>query len=361
MKTYLVGGAVRDKLLGYPHSERDWVVVGATPEEMIANGFKPVGKDFPVFLHPQTNEEYALARTERKTAPGYHGFICHSSPDVTLEQDLERRDLTINAMAEDEDGSLIDPYGGQRDLQQRVLRHVSPAFVEDPLRILRIARFAARYHHLGFRVASETLALMQTMVDSGEVDALVTERVWKELQRSLGEANPEQFFSTLRDCGALARLMPELNRATPLTWQALATAAVQQRSDLVRFAVLAIELDAEQTLALCERLKAPNAFRELALMVAKWQHAAAAVNSPSEAIHLLENTDALRRLDRFTDWLQACAVLHIPEQQIQRLQHAVSAAAAVTAQRYLAQGISGKALGEAIQHGRFLAIEQAWF
>ncbi|MGC9185765.1 MAG: multifunctional CCA addition/repair protein, partial [Thiomonas sp.] len=209
-RAYIVGGAVRDALLGRLAGDRDWVVVGATPQDMVDAGFIPVGRDFPVFLHPQTHEEYALARTERKTAPGYHGFAVHAAPDVTLEDDLLRRDLTINAMAQAEDGTLIDPYGGQRDLQARVLRHVSPAFAEDPVRILRLARFAARF--ADFSVAAETLELMRRMVQAGEVDALVPERVWQELARGLMEDHPQRMFAVLRDCGALARLLPELDR-----------------------------------------------------------------------------------------------------------------------------------------------------
>ena len=211
LRVYLVGGAVRDKLLGLPVTERDWVVVGASPEEMLRRGFKAVGKDFPVFLHPRTKEEYALARTERKTGPGYRGFAFHAAPDVTLEQDLARRDLTINAIAETTDGELVDPFGGKRDLEQRLLRHVSPAFAEDPVRILRLARFAARYHRLGFKVAPETMALCQRMVAAGEVDALVPERVWQELAKALMEPSPEVFITVLRECGALARLMPEVD------------------------------------------------------------------------------------------------------------------------------------------------------
>ena len=210
MKTYLVGGAVRDRLLGRPVGDRDWVVVGSTPEAMRAAGFQPVGQDFPVFLHPQTHEEYALARTERKSGHGYHGFTFHTSPEVTLEEDLARRDLTINAMAEGPDGEVIDPCGGQADLQARVLRHVSPAFAEDPVRILRLARFAARFDD--FTVAPETLALMRHMVDTGEVDHLVAERVWQELSRGLMEAHPSRMFEVLRACGALQRLLPEVNR-----------------------------------------------------------------------------------------------------------------------------------------------------
>lgn len=212
VKIYLVGGAVRDQLLGRLVKERDWVVVGATPEAMLALGYRPVGKDFPVFLHPETHEEYALARTERKIGPGYHGFACTASPDVTLEEDLKRRDLTINAIAQTPSGDIIDPYGGVQDIQDRVLRHVSPAFVEDPVRILRLARFAARYSGLGFYVAPETRVLMQQMVMQGEVDHLVAERVWQELERALGEAEPGQFFEVLRSCSALAVIFPEIDR-----------------------------------------------------------------------------------------------------------------------------------------------------
>ena len=212
MKCYLVGGAVRDRLLGFPVKERDWVVIGAEPSDLIALGYKPVGRDFPVFLHPSTHEEYALARTERKTAPGYRGFSVTTGPDVSLEDDLLRRDLTINAMALDEHDRLIDPYGGLRDIEDRRLRHVSDAFREDPVRILRVSRFAARYAPLGFTVADDTLALMREMVAAGEVDALVPERVWSELSRALGELKPSAFFLTLRACGALARLFPEIDR-----------------------------------------------------------------------------------------------------------------------------------------------------
>lgn len=360
MKTYLVGGAVRDKLLGYPHHEQDWVVVGATPEEMLRQGFKPVGKDFPVFLHPKTNEEYALARTERKTAPGYHGFACHSDPSVTLEEDLLRRDLTINAMAEDTQGHLIDPYGGRRDLDAKILRHVSIAFAEDPLRILRTARFAARYQHLEFHVAPETLELMRNMVTSGEVDALVIERVWKELQRALLEPNPEAFFFVLRDCGALNRLLPELTAVTEATWQPLAASAAQAASDTVRFAMLTAELDSAATLALSERLKAPNTFRELAILVSAWKHDLDALDTPSAALELLEKTDSLRRSDRFNEWLQACLILGTPPQNIERMTNAFQCANHVKAQTYLAQGITGTALGAALQQGRLAAIEQNW-
>ncbi|MGH8272372.1 MAG: multifunctional CCA addition/repair protein, partial [Gammaproteobacteria bacterium] len=262
MKTWLVGGAVRDRLLGLAVGERDWVVVGANPEDLRALGYKPVGKDFPVFLHPQTGEEYALARTERKTAPGYHGFEFHAAPDVTLEEDLRRRDLTVNAMAEDEDGNFVDPYGGREDLAARCLRHVSPAFREDPVRILRVARFAARLAPLGFTIAPETLVLMREMVAVGEADHLVAERVWQEMARALGAEWPDVFVRTLRDCGALARVLPEVDRLfgvpQPERWHpeidsgahvllALRAAARMQAAPEVVFAVLMHDLGKAET------------------------------------------------------------------------------------------------------------------
>ncbi|TLY88556.1 MAG: multifunctional CCA addition/repair protein [Gammaproteobacteria bacterium] len=262
MRVYLVGGAVRDRLLGVPVRERDWVVVGAQPQELERAGYLPVGREFPVFLHPQTHEEYALARRERKVAPGYRGFTTQSSPEVTLEEDLQRRDLTVNAMAESEDGELVDPYGGQADLAARVLRHVSEAFVEDPVRILRVARFAARYADLGFRVADETVRLMQRMTQAGEVSALVAERVWQETERALGESRPEVFFETLRACGALAVIFPEIEALygvpQPARWHpeidtgvhvmlALRQAARLGASGAVRFAALTHDLGKART------------------------------------------------------------------------------------------------------------------
>ena len=360
MKIYLVGGAVRDKLLGYPHHEKDWVVVGATPEEMIKLGYKPVGKDFPVFLHPETNEEYALARTERKTAPGYHGFVCHSDPAVTLEEDLLRRDLTINAMAADTDGSIIDPYGGRRDLDAKILRHVSPAFAEDPLRILRTARFAARYFHLGYHIAAETIALMRAMVESGEIDALVTERVWKELQRALGEPNPEQFFFTLQNCGAQSRLLPELDAVTTHTWDALKRSAASSAPETTRFAMLFCELDAIAAQSLCERLKAPNAYRELATLISTRLRALQTIASANDVLDLLNSVDAWRRPERFDEFLQAGKLLHTPETHIQILRASFAAASQVAAATYIAQGITGKALGPAIEQGRQAAIAAIW-
>jgi tRNA nucleotidyltransferase (CCA-adding enzyme) len=338
MKTFVVGGAVRDRLLGLPVQDRDHVVIGATPEQMLAKGFRPVGKDFPVFLHPRTSEEYALARTERKTAPGYKGFLFHAAPDVTLEEDLVRRDLTINAIAETEDGTLIDPFGGQRDLAARVFRHVSNAFAEDPVRILRLARFAARF--ADFTVAPETEALMQSMVAAGEVDALVPERVWQELSRGLMEQKPSRMFEVLRRCGALARLLPELDslwgvpqaQATQQAhgsvgmhaMRALDMAARLGRPLPVRFAVLMLDLgrgaltpsdgardhaDAARSVALadgiCHRLKIPNDCRDLALMAAREQDTVAHALElrPNTMVRLLERCDAFRKPQRFIDML----------------------------------------------------------
>jgi tRNA nucleotidyltransferase (CCA-adding enzyme) len=342
MRTYLVGGAVRDRLLGRPVTERDYVVVGATPDEMVARGFQQVGKDFPVFLHPETKEEYALARTERKTAPGYHGFLVHAAPDVTLEEDLRRRDLTINALAEDEEGRLIDYYGGLADLEYRVLRHVSAAFAEDPVRILRVARFAARYADLGFRVADETLGLMRSMVASGEVDALVPERVWQELVKALAEAKPSPFFKVLRGCGALARLFPEIDRLwgipQPAKWHpeidtgvhtmmVVDMAARISTDPAVRFAALTHDLGKgttpreilpshkgheERSVALiedlCRRLRVPKRYRELAVVAARYHGLIHKVGElrPRMIVELLEGADAFRRPERFAQVLLAC-------------------------------------------------------
>ncbi len=339
MQIYVVGGAVRDELLGLPVQDHDWVVVGATPEQMIAQGFRPVGKDFPVFLHPRTQEEYALARTERKTAPGYHGFVFHTSPEVRLEDDLIRRDLTINAMARAEDGSIVDPYGGQQDLQERVFRHVSEAFAEDPVRILRLARFAARF--ADFRVADATNALMRTMVDEGEVDALVPERVWQELSRGLMEQKPSRMFAVLRDCGALSRILPELDALwgvpqPPLHHPEVDTGvhmmlvidyAAERGFDLpIRFAALMHDLGKGVTPAehwpkhhghegmgprlitdLCKRLRVPTDCRDLAVMTAR-EHgnvSRAMALRPQTIVTLFERCDAFRKPERFAQMLLA--------------------------------------------------------
>ena len=344
MKVYCVGGAIRDELLGLPVQDRDWVVVGATPEDLLARGFRPVGKDFPVFLHPASHEEYALARTERKTAPGYAGFVFHTDPSVSLEEDLARRDLTINAMARDEAGTLMDPYGGQADLAARVFRHVSPAFAEDPVRILRLARFAARF--ADFRVAPETLVLMRRMVDHGEVDALVPERVWQELARGLMEARPSRMLRVLRDCGALARLLPEVDRLFGVPQPAkhhpevdtgehlclvLDHAAATGQPLPVRFACLLHDLGKGVTpapvlphhygheasserlaRAVCERLKCPVDCRDLALMTAREHgivHRALELR-PDTTVKLIERCDGLRRPERFVALLDACACDH---------------------------------------------------
>ena len=340
MKTYIVGGAVRDRLLGLPVADRDFVVVGATPEQMLTLGYQPVGKDFPVFLHPQTHAEYALARTERKSGHGYKGFKVYAAPEVTLEEDLQRRDLTINAIAEDEDGSLVDPYGGQRDLDARVFRHVSEAFAEDPVRILRVARFAARF--ADFTVASETNALMQQMVENGEVDALVPERVWQEVARGLMEAQPSRMFQVLRDCGALARLFPEIDCLfgvpqppehhpeidTGIHIMLVVDWAAQQGTSLaVRFAALTHDLgkgvtppellpkhhgheakSVDLVRALSERIRAPVDCRELAVAVARDHgnvHRALELRAAT-LVELLERVDAFRRPERFGELLQAC-------------------------------------------------------
>jgi tRNA nucleotidyltransferase (CCA-adding enzyme) len=341
-RTYLVGGAVRDELLGLPVRERDFVVVGATAETMRAQGFVQVGKDFPVFLHPRTKEEYALARTERKSAPGYRGFVVHADPSVTLEEDLARRDLTINALARDAEGRLLDPFGGRADLEARVLRHVSPAFVEDPVRILRLARFAARLDGLGFQVAPETLKLMRDMVAAGEVDALVPDRVWQELARALSEARPARFFTELRHCGALAILLPELDRlwGVPQTKQwhpeidtgvhtmmVLEQAARLSAEPEVRFAALCHDLGkgttpreilpshhgheergVELIAQLCQRLPVPTRFRELATLVARHHGKVHKLDElrASTILGVFEGADIFRRPQRFEQLLLAC-------------------------------------------------------
>ena len=303
MKTYLVGGSVRDELLGLPVQDHDYVVVGADPAEMLRRGFKPVGADFPVFLHPETHAEHALARTERKTGPGYKGFTFHAAPDVTLEQDLGRRDLTINAMARGEDGELIDPYGGAADLRAGILRHVSPAFAEDPVRILRVARFAARF---GFAVAPETLELMHAMVEKGEADALVPERVWQELARGLMEKSPARMLAVLRECGALARVAPELDDAfsAPEVPERLAGrlehAAARGFALPTRFALLVLDESAEDAAALASRVNAPSDCRDLArLAIEERETLATAASLDAEStLALLERSDALRRPER---------------------------------------------------------------
>ena len=342
MRTYLVGGAVRDALLGLPVTERDWVVVGANVQEMLDAGYRQVGRDFPVFLHPKTKEEHALARTERKQGVGYKGFVVYADPSVTLEEDLTRRDLTINAIAQTKDGVLVDPFGGQRDLAAKLLRHVSPAFVEDPLRVLRVARFAARFAHLGFQVAPETLALMRTLSQSGELEALTAERVWQEFEKALNTQTPQKFLTVLKDCDALPRILPEvavLFDASPTsaddvdttagmrTLAALQRAAQLTADPVVRFAALVHllgtatpatanpesdeatpEHGAALVDALAQRLRVPNEHRDLGLLVCRYQHRChqASTHSAEERYRTLELTDALRRPQRFEQFLLAC-------------------------------------------------------
>ncbi|SDH39643.1 multifunctional CCA tRNA nucleotidyl transferase/2'3'-cyclic phosphodiesterase/2'nucleotidase/phosphatase [Janthinobacterium sp. YR213] len=306
MKIYTVGGAVRDQLLGLPVKDHDHVVVGATPEDMLRQGFRPVGKDFPVFLHPKTQEEYALARTERKTAPGYRGFVFHTAPDVTLEDDLVRRDLTINAIARAEDGTLTDPFGGIADIRNKIFRHVSDAFGEDPVRILRLARFAARFHT--FTVAPATMELMRRMVADGEVDALVAERVWQEVAKGLMESHPSRMLTVLHECGALARIMGEIALSERLL-QVVDHAAAQGHDLPVRFAVLMLAVPLAQINALSERLRVPNDCRELAVMAAREQAAVAGALalSAEELVSLCERCDGLRKPQRFVQMLDAIA------------------------------------------------------
>jgi tRNA nucleotidyltransferase (CCA-adding enzyme) len=404
MKCFVVGGAVRDELLGRPVHDHDWVVVGATPQQMIDQGFLPVGKDFPVFLHPQTKEEYALARTERKTAPGYHGFAFHADPGVTLEDDLARRDLTINAMARDEKGALVDPYGGQKDLEARVLRHVSPAFAEDPVRILRLARFAARYGD--FTVAPETIELMKQMVTAGEVDALVAERVWQEVSRGLMEKHPSKMFEVLRECGALARLLPEVDRlwGVPQPPQhhpevdtgvhLMMVLDMSARLDTplpVRFACLGHDLGKGTTpedvlprhikheersvdlvREVCERWKVPVECRELAEVVAREHgnvHRSGELNAAA-IMRLIDRCDAIRRPARFSQMLLACECdargrLGMEDDaypQRPRLQKALELALSVDSRAISAaaveKGLAGPAIGQLIYQERVKAVAE---
>ncbi|MEQ5835370.1 multifunctional CCA tRNA nucleotidyl transferase/2'3'-cyclic phosphodiesterase/2'nucleotidase/phosphatase [Marinobacter sp. NFXS9] len=370
MNIYLVGGAVRDALLGRPVKDRDWVVVGATPEDMIRQGFRQVGADFPVFLHPQSNEEYALARTERKRGHGYHGFEVHSAPDVTLEDDLRRRDLTINAMAQAEDGTLVDPFNGRADLEKRLLRHVSPAFAEDPLRILRVARFAARFAPLGFCIAEETRALMRTMVEAGEVEHLVPERIWQEMQRALLEASPTVFFSVLQDCGALAILMPSLATAmeqepAPNALRALQFASELSESLTIRFAALTGSLqDAAGVDSLCDRLKAPNDCRALATHLAANADdlLGEARNDPGLLLAILDRCDAWRRPERFDELLVAVRAVGLARRidfNPLPIQDAVRAAKAVDPRTLMDEGYQGKELGLAIRRRRHQIISDS--
>jgi len=369
MQTYIVGGAVRDALLGLPVHDRDWVVVGATPQQLIAAGFLPVGKDFPVFLHPDTREEYALARTERKTAAGYHGFVFHSEPGVTLEQDLARRDLTINAIAQDENGRIIDPYDGRHDLRSRLLRHVTEAFREDPVRILRVARFAARFS--GFTVAPQTMLLMRGMVAAGEVDALVAERVWQELARGLMAPTPSRMFDVLRECGALAKLLPEIDDIWSPRLAAIVDNAAKLDAPLpVRFACLTHGLSAGSSAelrTLCERLRVPTECRELAEAVAR-EHRSIddSMNAnAADIVHLLDRCDAWRKPQRIEQMLLACRAIAGSDSYPQgdrltaALRTALTVATPGIAREARSQGLAGPKIGERIQQARIAAVEKA--
>lgn len=365
MEIYLVGGAVRDKLLNLPVKDRDWVVVGATPDEMLTQGYKQVGADFPVFLHPKSHEEYALARTERKQGRGYHGFSVYSAPDVTLEDDLQRRDLTINAMAMADDGTLVDPFNGQQDLEHRQLRHVSEAFAEDPLRILRAARFAARFHHLGFRVADDTRALMRNMVADGEVLDLVPERVWQEVQRALHEVTPVTFFEVLRECGALHDLIPELADDEAVFESAMAALANTADRDLAtecRCAALLHPLPRNKVSDRAAALKAPNDCRDLSRLVVEL---APVIREPSltaeQVLDLFNQADAWRRPERFDLLLETLACLPdgLDPETRSELEQALEEARSVDARSLMTQGFKGKELGEAIGRERLLSISRS--
>jgi len=399
MNIYLVGGAVRDKLLGYPVKEQDWVVVGATPEQLLQQGYQQVGKDFPVFLHPKTREEYALARTERKSAPGYHGFVCDFNPEVTLEEDLARRDLTINAMAMDAKGNIIDPYQGQHDLQAKILRHVSPAFIEDPVRVMRVARFAARYHHLGFKVADETIALMYAMVKRGELAHLVAERVWQEWHRSLQEKNPEIFIRTLRACGALRIVLPELDALFGVpnkpnyhpeidsgihTLMVLKAAVEMSKEPIVRFGALTHDLGKastpmvdwpshhgheklglERIEKLCERLRIPADYRKFALIVSRFHltiHRLFELRAAT-IVKLFEQTDAFRRRERFEQLLIVCEAdaqgtgRKIDYKQAQQWRDLLDECANISAQTLIEQGLKGEAIKLGLHQHRVACVE----
>ena len=401
MKVYLVGGAVRDHLLKLPVKDRDWVVVGASPEEMLAQHFVAVGRDFPVFLHPQTKEEYALARTERKSGKGYTGFECFSSAEVSLEEDLLRRDLSINAIAQDEQGNIIDPYHGQQDLQTRTLRHVSPAFREDPLRILRVARFAARFSHLGFQVADETMAMMKQMTEDDELQYLPAERVWSETQRALCTKNPARFFEVLRSCGALKKLFPEIDCLFGVpqteahhpeidtglhTLMSLTQAAQLSNCPIIRFAVLTHDLGKgntppqdwpqhigheERSVALIEtlaqRLRVPKNYSKLAKQVARYHtHCHRALSlKPATLVKTLENLNAYRQHENLDKFLIACEAdsrgrrgfEERPYPQAQHFVDALMASNQIDTQVLINAGYSGKKLGDAIHQQRVSAVK----
>lgn len=359
METYRVGGAVRDTLLGLPVHETDWVVVGGSAELLLAAGFTQVGRDFPVFLHPETKEEFALARTERKVGRGHHGFVVHASPSVTLEEDLQRRDLTVNAMAINENGTIIDPYGGQRDLQEKTLRHVSPHFIEDPLRVLRVARFAARYHHFGFTVAEETIALMTEIADAGELPHLSTERIWVETDKALGERHPEVYWQVLADCGAIKVLLPELAVSHGIS--ALRRAAPHTDRNDCRWAALLADLPEARAEKTSKRFKAPNTYTMLAARVSDGRgKVKAALNDASKCMALLQALDALRRNEPFEGFCETVVALEQSstdaKSAICLLRSARSAAQKVKAADFADQGLTGPELGAAIRSAQIKRI-----
>lgn len=384
MEIYLVGGAVRDQLLGLPVKDRDWVVVGATPEQMVKAGYRPVGKDFPVFLHPQTHEEYALARTERKSGKGYRGFTFHTAPDVTLEQDLIRRDLSINAMAMDETGALIDPYGGQTDLENRLLRHVSDAFREDPLRVLRVARFAARFHSLEFKVAPQTLELMRQLSNDDELEHLSAERVWQEFERALATTSASTFLATLDSCGALKQLLPEIARLDSAQWSQLDAPNLTQPEE--RFALLAYHLGCSQPQEhsqqnaqqnaqeqrnetksldqIVERLRLPKRYSEIAKDLIQWgpQLARYRQLKPAAKLQVIEGLKLQRSLQRFDHIAAPIALLfgQSPNATADStvLAAAVRAVNSVSPKDLLSDGLKGPALGEELRRRQLVALEQ---
>ncbi|KTC66495.1 tRNA nucleotidyltransferase [Legionella adelaidensis] len=401
MKIYLVGGAVRDKLLGYSIKERDWVVVGANPNLMLQKGFQRVGKDFPVFLHPKTHEEYALARTERKKGVGYYGFSCDYNEQVTLEEDLARRDLTINAIAQDEDGKIIDPFQGSLDIEKKILRHVSPAFVEDPVRVLRIARFAARFHHLGFKVAEETQALMYSMVKHGELQHLVAERVWQEWFRSLQEKNPEVFVQTLRSCGALEIVIPEMNKLFGVpnlrkyhaevdsgihTLMVVQSAVSLSEDPLIRFTAMVHDLGKAVTPMriwpsqygheergvniinkLCQRLRIPTEYRKFAELVCKHHINIHRIRQlrPDTIVRILEQTDAFRRSYVFEKMLIVCEAddkgkgfVESSYPQKEQWLHLLQECSKITAQGFIEQGYEGAAIKKKLHEARVQCVAE---
>ena len=363
MDIYLVGGAVRDELLGYPFHERDWLVVGATPETLLKQGYEQVGKDFPVFLHPVTKEEYALARRERKTAAGYHGFQCEFGPEVTLEEDLLRRDLTINAIAKSADGDIIDPYNGRKDIENSVLRHVSPAFKEDPLRIFRVARFAARYAHLGFTIAKETRALMREMSTSQELDALSPERIMVEINKALSERSPSAFFSALLDSHALPTLYPAWTATLDgELLSALDTSAKDTQLNLdTRFALSCSKLDALGCQQLCKQLHASKTASQLALLGASLLPLSTPLGSEPSAdsvLAILEKVDYLRRPQLLTEFCRLAALRGEDRAQLGILSLAAEKLTQIGAQDFIAKGVKGAALGKALRGARLGQLQQ---